>query len=84
MGLSGRQLGVLSRLEAERRHARESAARRAHLDRQYAWKNDVNFTKALADSMDRFLGDPKAMEAAFAGGDTRDPGSAQPPTATGA
>ena len=58
---------VLNRLDAERRQTKESAARRAHLDRQYAWKHDVNFTRALCDSMDRFLGDPKAMAAAFTG-----------------
>ena len=79
MGLSGRQLGVLNRLEAERRQAKESAARRAHLDRQYAWKQDVNFTRALADSMDRFLGDPKAMAAAFTGA----PRGEMPPAAAG-
>jgi hypothetical protein len=64
MGLSGRLLRALTRLEAKRRRA---AARRVLMERQYAWRQDAGFARALADGMDRFLGSPQAMAAAMTG-----------------
>jgi hypothetical protein len=67
MTITSRQLTVLTRIETERRRAKEAELRLEQNAWKQTWQRETTCTRALADGMDRFLRDTRAMEAALSG-----------------